>query len=154
MAKKRLQKEVKNTYADYKRRFLTVKEQLKQRGEMMYDTHLLSEREWEAMNKSWENTYKREIKAGKREKMPNINEKIVKQQTFQYSEAQAKIYQKEMRKAGYGERTIREIMLGVEDYKLDDFNELLAKEYDALRASGETGKNAKLAISYKYFGSV
>lgn len=153
MAKKRLPKKNQATYENYKRQYLTTREEFKRRGEVMFDNVMLSKVEWEANYKSWENTYNREIRQGKREKMPDINKKIVSQQTYEYSEKQAKALQQELRLRGQTERTIREIRLGKVDNRLaDEFFNDLSQEYYTL--TGSLGKNgAAMAISQKYFGS-
>ena len=155
MAKnRRINKGPKNTYEDYKRKFYTAKEQLKQKGHTMYDDYVLSKAEWEALAKAHENTMKREIAAGDRKEIGDINKLIVKQQTYQYSQRQAEVYRKELVRAGEAYRTIEEVRLGMfSELGLKSFHDMLEEEYQQLKQSGVQGKTAKLLISHRYFGS-
>lgn len=150
----KIKKSPKNTYEDYKRKFYTNREKLKQRGQEMFDNYVLSKVEWEALAKAHENTMKREIAKGERKEIGDINAIIVRQQTYEYSQRQAEVYRRELMRAGEAYRTIEEVMLGkFSKVALDDFYEKLEEEYREYVAAGVSGKTAKLAISHKYFGS-
>ena len=135
------------TYLDYKRRYYEQRDRMAKKGVSMYDTAILSETEWKSLYKSIENRQLKEIQQGKRDKLSNINNAIINEQTYQFSEKQVAGYRRYLVETGQGFISDANIRVGNFDMRP------LYEEQAKLKSQGLTGKEIRIYIGQRFFGS-
>ena len=130
-------KRIDNAYANYKKRYREAKKQLNKRGYEMADT-MLTKKEYKMVRQAYINEG---VKI-------NINQTIVSDQKYEYSQKTARQFKKVAEKydLSWKEMTITELRKGGID--VSEINELLKEEYPDW-----TGTQRQQYISYEVFGS-
>lgn len=137
MAKRKSTKRLDNAYANYVKRYEAKKAMLKKKGYTMADTKL-SRREYEMVRKAY-------INEGRK---TNINQTIVADQTYEYSQKTARQFKKVAQEYNleWKDKSITELRKGEID--VSGINELLKEMYPDW-----TGTQRQEYISYEVFGS-
>jgi len=130
-------KRIDNAYANYKKRYRAAKKQLKRRGYSMADT-MLNKREYKMVRKAYQ---EEGVKT-------NINQTIVADQKYEYSQKTARQFKKTAEKFDltWKNKTITQLRKGGID--VSEINNLLKDQYPEW-----TGKERQQYISYEVFGS-
>lgn len=137
MAKRKSTKRLDNAYANYVKRYEAKKAMLKKKGYRMADTKL-SRREYEMVRRAY-------INEGRK---TNINQTIVADQTYEYSQKTARQFKKVAQEYNleWKDKSITELRKGEID--VSGINELLKEMYPDW-----TGNQRQEYISYEVFGS-
>lgn len=138
MKTKKRSKRLDNAYANYKKRYKAKKKMLNKKGYQMADT-MLNKREYLMV---------REAYIDKGVKI-NINQTIVSEQTYEYSQKTAKQF-KEVAinyDLSWKDLSITELRKGI-GVDVSDLNEMLKQIYP-----NWTGTDRQKYISYEVFGS-
>ena len=137
MAKRKSTKRLDNAYANYVKRYEAKKAMLKKKGYRMADTKL-SRREYEMVRRAY-------INDGHK---TNINQTIVADQTYEYSQKTARQFKKVAQEYNleWKDKSITELRKGEID--VSGINELLKEMYPEW-----TGTQRQEYISYEVFGS-
>lgn len=130
-------KRLDNAYANYKKRYKAAQKQLKKKGyEMASD--MMTKREYLRIR----DIYQREVTT------TNINQTIVSDQKYEYSQKTARQFKKTAEKFNleWKNKSITELRKAGVD--VSELNELLKEQYPDW-----TGKQRQQYISYEVFGS-
>ena len=130
-------KRIDNAYANYKKRYRAAKKQLKRKGYSMADT-MLNKREYKMVRKAYQ---EEGVKT-------NINQTIVSDQKYEYSQKTARQFKQTAEKFGltWKNKTITQLRKGGID--VSEINNLLKDQHPEW-----TGKERQEYISYEVFGS-
>ena len=130
-------KRLDNAYANYKKRYKAAEKMLKKKGYEMADT-MLNKREYKMVRQAY-------IDEGKK---TNINQNIVAEQKYEYSQKTARRFKATAEKYNleWKGKTITELRKGGID--VSEINEILKEEYPDW-----TGTQRQEYISYEVFGS-
>lgn len=137
MAKKKSTKRLDNAYANYVKRYEAKKAMLRKKGYEMADTKL-TRREYEMVRRAYVNEGRK----------TNINQTIVADQTYEYSQKTARQFKKVAKEFNleWKNKTITELRKGEID--VSGINDLLKEQYPEW-----TGTQRQKYISYEVFGS-
>ena len=135
--KKTKSKRLDNAYANYKKRYKAKMKSLKRRGYEMADT-ILNKREYLMVRKAYQEEGVTQ----------NINQTIVSDQAYEYSQKTARRFKATAEKYGleWKNKSITELRKGEID--VSTINEILKEEYPDW-----TGYQRQQYISYEVFGS-
>ncbi|MBO7079076.1 MAG: hypothetical protein J6W64_04640 [Bacilli bacterium] len=135
--KKTKSKRLDNAYANYKKRYKAKMKSLKRRGYEMADT-MLNKREYLMVRKAYQEEGVTQ----------NINQTIVSDQAYEYSQKTARRFKATAEKYGleWKNKSITELRKGEID--VSTINEILKEEYPDW-----TGYQRQQYISYEVFGS-
>lgn len=130
-------KRLDNAYANYKKRYKAAKKMLEKKGYEMADT-MLNKREYKMVRQAY-------IDEGKK---TNINQNIVAEQKYEYSQKTARRFKATAEKYNleWKNKSITELRKGGVD--VSEINEILKEEYPDW-----TGTQRQEYISYEVFGS-
>ena len=139
-----------SSYLSYSKEYDRVKSVMASKGYTMAERKF-TEEEWKRAHWAVRNDRLRDIKEGKRKTIGYINRDLIREQTWRYSQAQARAQLRAYKLSG-GKENLKILDIRGEKVRAVDWDALSAREKE-LRAQGWGWGRVHATVSEEFFGS-